>query len=90
MNTRLPPRTLAALIFSMVLAAPAKNRIDVGKRVVYLSPIFKWYGGDFEKGSGSVLEALKPYWPGGSGAVAASDFTIRYTDYDWSLNDQTR
>ncbi len=67
------------------LAESTKNRIAASERVVYLSPIFKWYGSDFEKKSGSVLVALKPYWPG---KVTATDgFKIRYTDYDWSLNE---
>jgi len=70
------------------LANPAKNRVDVANQTVYLSPIFKWYGVDFEKKSGSVLAALKPYWP--SKAIGTDDFKIRYTDYDWSLNEQTR
>jgi Protein of unknown function, DUF547 len=72
------------------LATTAKNRIEIGERTVYLSPIFKWYGGDFEKQSGSVLKALEPYWPAGAGAGAAGDFKIRYTDYDWSLNEQVK
>ena len=70
------------------LAESTKNRIVAAERTVYLSPIFKWYGGDFEKKSGSVLAALKPYWPGK--AVATDDFKIRYTDYDWSLNEQAK
>lgn len=70
------------------LAESAKNRIVATERTVYLSPIFKWYGGDFEKKSGSVLAALKPYWPGK--APATDGFKIRYTDYDWSLNEQTK
>ncbi len=70
------------------LATPNKNRVEAGERVVYLSPIFKWYGGDFEKKSGSVLAALQPCWTGK--ATATDGFKIRYTDYDWTLNDQTR
>ena len=72
----------------LFLANPAKNRVDVANHTVYLSPIFKWYGSDFEKKSGSVLTALKPYWPGK--AVATDDFKIRYTDYDWSLNEPAK
>lgn len=69
------------------LANPRKNRVDASKRTVYLSPIFKWYGEDFEQKHGSVLAALKPYWPEEVRAAAAKDgFKIRYTDYDWSLN----
>ena len=70
------------------LATPEKNRVEATEATVYLSPIFKWYGADFEKKAGSVLAALKPYWPGKTGAVAQTDFKIRYTDYDWSLNEQ--
>ena len=73
------------------LATPNKNRVEAGEQVVYLSPIFKWYGGDFEKKSGSVLAALKPYWPEKAAAVLSKgDFKIRYTDYDWSLNEQSK
>jgi len=68
------------------LADTTKNRVGAAERTVYLSPIFKWYGGDFEKKFGSVLAALKPYWPG---KVPTTDgFKISYTDYDWSLNEQ--
>lgn len=70
------------------LAESTKNRVATGEHTVYLSPIFKWYGGDFEKKSGSVLAALKPYWPAKSGTAGYEDFKIRYTDYDWSLNEQ--
>jgi hypothetical protein len=71
------------------LANPNKNRVDASEQTVYLSPIFKWYGGDFEKKSGSVLAALKPYWP--SKPVAGYEhFQIRYTDYDWSLNEMSK
>lgn len=69
------------------LAESAKNRISAADRTVYLSPIFKWYGSDFEKKSGAVLAALQPYWPG-KPAAGYADFKIRYTDYDWSLNEQ--
>jgi hypothetical protein len=69
------------------LATANKNRVDAGERVFYLSPLFKWYGADFEKKSGSVLAALKPYWPKEAAAALAKDgFKIRYTDYDWALN----
>ena len=70
------------------LADPVKNRVAVGERVVYLSPLFKWYGADFEKQSGSVLAALKPYWPPvAAAALGQGGFKVRYTDYDWSLNE---
>ena len=70
------------------LADTNKNRIGASERTVYLSPIFKWYGGDFEKKSGSVLAALQPYWPEKAGST--DGLKIRYTDYDWSLNEQSK
>lgn len=69
------------------LANAQKNRVDAGARAVYLSPIFKRYGEDFEKKAGSVLAFLKPYWPSKPPA-GYENFEIRYTDCDWSLNEQ--
>jgi hypothetical protein len=70
------------------LADPVKNRVEASERVVYLSPLFKWYGADFEQASGSVLAAVKPYWPAAAAAaLAQGSFKVRYTDYDWSLNE---
>ncbi|HUZ07427.1 MAG TPA: DUF547 domain-containing protein [Candidatus Paceibacterota bacterium] len=71
------------------MANRTKNRVDVASHTIYLSPIFKWFAGDFEKKSGSVLAFLKPYWPDKERAeLANGDFAISYTDYDWSLNKQ--
>ncbi|NQZ17426.1 MAG: DUF547 domain-containing protein [Idiomarina sp.] len=62
-----------------------KNGIDTSG--VYLSKIFDWYGEDFNN--------LKNYLRGYSKALADSqteretlqgDFSIRYLNYDWSLN----
>jgi hypothetical protein len=51
--------------------------------------IFKWYGGDFEKKLGSVLKVLQPYWLDKERVAAdAGNFKVRYTVYDWSLNEQ--
>ena len=72
------------------LAASEKNRVDAAARTVSFSPIFQWYGGDFEKKSGSVLGALKPYWQPEEARIDTDDFKISYTDYDWSLNEQAK
>lgn len=71
------------------LSNPRKNRVDVSGGTVHLSPIFKWYKKDFEKPSGGVLAAVKPYWPEKPPA-GYERFRIRYTDYDWSLNDRRK
>ena len=74
------------------MANQTKNRVDVANRTIYLSPIFKWFAGDFDKKSGSVLAFLKPYWPAHERAelkeVGQDHFKISYTDYNWSLNKQ--
>ncbi len=70
------------------LSNPLKNRVDAPNRRVYLSPIFKWFAADSEKKSGSVLAYLKPLFPKEQSKRLADDFTIEYTDDDWSLNQQ--
>ncbi len=73
------------------LANRSKNRVDATDHTVYLSPIFKWYGEDFKKKSGSVLAFLKPYWPKRERIeLKSGHFEIRYTDYNWSLNGTNR
>jgi hypothetical protein len=72
------------------LATPSKNRVDASARTVHLSPIFKWYGGDFGNQRNAVLTALRPYWPDPAAAAASLDFTVTYTDYDWTLNALSR
>ncbi|RME92606.1 MAG: DUF547 domain-containing protein [Verrucomicrobia bacterium] len=69
------------------LAQTAKNRVEPAARTLYLSPIFKWYREDFEKAAGSVTAFLRPYWPPEVAATIDDRFRLRYTDYDWSLND---
>jgi len=73
------------------LGTPSKNRVDTGTRTVYLSPIFKWFAGDFEGAAGTVIEFVAPFFPEASrDALAQGDFKVDYTDYDWSLNDQAK
>jgi len=72
------------------LGDPQKNRIDAPNHVAYLSSIFHWYGGDFEKKSGSVLAFIQIYFPKDAQAeLARGDFKIQYLDYNWSLNDSS-
>ncbi len=48
-----------------------------------LTPLFKWYGGDFEQVAGSVVDFVRRYIE-----VPAADPTIsiRWQSYDWKLN----
>lgn len=64
-----------------------KNRVDASSQTVYLSEIFDWFEKDFEKG-GSVIDFVKPYFSTADANSLNNDFKIKYTDYDWSLNEQ--
>jgi len=72
------------------MAEAHKNRVDASRSTVYLSPIFKWYGEDFVKKHGSVLSALRPFWPPPMADVVTEGFKVRYTRYDWALNNRNR
>lgn len=63
------------------LSQSTKNRFEKG--ILYLSPIFKWYGEDFTKNGTSIQNYVAPYFEGAGDAKK-----IEYTDYDWSLNTQ--
>jgi hypothetical protein len=68
---------------------PSKNRVDLENRTVYLSRIFKWFSGDFEEASGSVLNFARPYFPKDiSRQLEEGEFAVEYMDYDWDLNDR--
>ncbi|MDH5637147.1 MAG: DUF547 domain-containing protein [Nitrospinota bacterium] len=70
------------------LSIATKNRVDRAAGVVHLSPIFKWYKGDFEKEGRSVLDFLRPYWSDTVKGYFANqhEWRIKYTFYNWSLN----
>ncbi len=73
------------------LSDPSKNRIDLDNQTLSLSPIFKWYKKDFMEESGSIQDFVQPYFLGGENTHGAlSEFKIKYTKYDWSLNDSSR
>ncbi|MSR42942.1 MAG: DUF547 domain-containing protein [Pedosphaera sp.] len=64
-----------------------KNQVDVKKRVVHLSPLFKWYREDFGKSDAQLLEFVARHLPPELAAeLGKGGFTIEYTDYDWSVN----
>lgn len=80
---------------------PEKFRIDRDAGTVHLSSIFQWFGGDFvetylpEEGFGdhsqaerAVLHYASTYLPPDDAAyLREGDFSIKYLDYDWSLNE---
>lgn len=71
------------------LANRTNNRIDLDSKVLYLSPIFKWYKEDFQEGTRGVSYFISRYFQGDvARRLRMEKFKIRYTDYDWSLNNR--
>lgn len=71
------------------LSNSEKNRVEIEKRVVSLSPIFKWFKEDFVTEESGLLESISKWFPQEEQkALNRFEFRIRYTDYDWSLNKQ--
>jgi hypothetical protein len=77
------------------LADPSRNRFRDGR--LQISPLFKWYREDFERGwrGMSSLEGFLARYAGALGldgtqveALRNGDIPIRFLEYDWSLNDQ--
>jgi hypothetical protein len=85
------------------LANPQKFRFDSKKRVLHISPIFKWFGDDFVKTTtkkkpfiqysnkeAAILEFVSSYLDKDYAFFDPSKeaMRIKYLDYDWSLNEQ--
>lgn len=65
-----------------------KNYVDPKSRTVFLSPIFDWFEDDFTEKSGAVLAFVQPYFPKDDGReLLTRPHKIKYTYYDWTLND---
>lgn len=66
----------------------SKNRFDKNQRVAWVSKIFDWYREDFEVNGGSLQTYMASYVadPEVAALLRQQAFTIRYLDYDWSLN----
>jgi uncharacterized membrane protein YdjX (TVP38/TMEM64 family) len=64
-------------------------RMIADGRDVWLTPLYRWYRGDFEQVAGSVLGFASRYAPGLKTVLDSGTMpTIRWLDYDWSLNSQ--
>jgi len=83
------------------LADPHRGlRYDAKDNGLYVSPIFKWYAGDFTGNEGSLwarakatvsgselLDFIARYAPADvAGRIREHPPTLHYFDYDWSLN----
>ena len=70
---------------AFIAGSPEKNRVDVERATVHLSPIFAWFKDDFGPDLGRFLARYVP--EGRERALLESGrFKIVETPYDWSLN----
>ena len=84
------------------LVNPKKFRLDRERGRTYISPIFKWFGGDFVglhgtdekfrrhgKAMRAVLNFVLSYLPDEDKAfLEGARLSVSYLGYDWSLNEQ--
>jgi hypothetical protein len=72
------------------LANSALSRFDPAKRMATVSPIFKWYGKDFEAYPGGLRGFLIRFGPPAAmEKMRDGKFAIRYATYYWGLNDES-
>lgn len=72
------------------LSDAEKNRVDSAAKVLHLSPIFKWYRQDFEVGGKTLQDYVAPWYSEQVDRAQLANYTVKFTDYDWALNDQPR
>jgi len=64
-------------------------QLDRAAGVVHLTPLYNWYGGDFEQVAESVLHYAAMYAENLAQALEAGDEPrITWLNYDWALNNQ--
>ncbi len=62
-------------------------RFNSESKVLRLTSLYDWYGGDFEQVAGSVIAYAARYSPELEQAVdSGEESQVRWIDYDWSLN----
>lgn len=72
----------------LFMAQSEKNRLDRQDGILWLSPIFDWYSKDFTKDGKLISEAVTPWLPSDDAQfVRSTRPKVRFTEYDWSLND---
>lgn len=71
------------------LSAPANVQIDLARRRLTVSKLFSWYGDDFTALTGTIPAFVALYRddPSEAAALRAGRWQVRYSDYDWTLNE---
>ena len=67
-----------------------KNYLDEASNTIHLSPIFKWFETDFETPERSRISIALDYMAPERPEWKQRRWKIRFTNYDWSLNEQAR
>ncbi len=79
------------------LSDPSRNRVKNGE--LQVSPIFKWFAEDFEKGHQGFNDVKDVFakWAKDMGTtpeivdkIASKSLPVAYTDYNWALNEAKR
>ncbi|MBF0385466.1 MAG: DUF547 domain-containing protein [Candidatus Omnitrophica bacterium] len=68
-----------------------KNSFNFESKTAVISPIFGWFKEDFGRRPESVLRFIARYLPEEEGKILSQDaarWRIKYTFYNWSLNEQ--
>jgi hypothetical protein len=68
------------------LNSPRGTRIDRAKNTLYISKVFEWFGDDFVKAAGSVMNFIKPYLNEETLVFLNRNPKIDYIEYNWALN----
>lgn len=69
---------------------PLKFRLDKAGKTLFLSPILKWFEGDFGAGERAMLQRIGPWIPDREATefLGKNSVKIEWLDYDWAINDQ--
>ncbi|MDX2060138.1 MAG: DUF547 domain-containing protein [Gemmatimonadales bacterium] len=72
--------------------SPDKNRVDLARRSVWVSEVFKFndYAKDFGGSDATIMRFIARYYPPGPerDLLESGSAKLTYTKYDWTLNSQ--
>jgi len=66
--------------------ASTYNRFDATTKTLYLSKIFEWYASDFGGEKGTLRFVATHGTDAMKRGIAAGGVTVKFLDYDWTLN----
>lgn len=73
--------------FREFLADSSRNRYEPSSGKLFLSEIFKWFGGDFDAKYGGYLKAIELLGPPAAKQAIKASGKVEWISYDWRLND---